>query len=202
VLDHEARSAPVHTLVVTSSVPGEGKSTVAAALASAIARLDARVLLVDADLRHPTVASLFGLEQKPGLAELLRGEAEFPEAVSSIRNVPGLYVVPTSGIVDTGDLLARNLHSVLQRARSGFDVVIVDSPPLLAGDDSGTIATQADAVLLVVANGVETRRLGEAARILDNVGVRVIGALLNRAPVPTFGYTYRTTVAEGRSSTS
>lgn len=190
VLDHDARVTPVHTIIVTSSTPGEGKSTVAAALASAIARLDARVLLIDGDLRHPSVASLFDLPFKPGLAEMVRGQATMDACVRAVPHIPGLFVLPTSGIAETGDLLARSVHTVLGAARNSYDVVLVDSPPLLVGDDTGILATQADAVLMVVSTGVETRRLGEAARSLDALGVRVIGVVLNRAHIPGYAYTY------------
>lgn len=199
VLDHDARVTPVHTLIVTSSTPGEGKSTVAAALASAIARLDARVLLIDGDLRHPSVASLFGLPVKPGLAELVRGQASLESCVRAVPHIPGLFVLPTSGITETGDLLARSVHTVLGSARAGYDVVLVDSPPLLVGDDTGTLATQADAVLMVVSTGVETVRLGEAARTLDALGVRVIGVVLNRARIPGYAYTYGAAGTRGRT---
>jgi capsular exopolysaccharide synthesis family protein len=202
VLDLEARATPVRTLVVTSSVPGEGKSTIAAMLASAIARLDARVLLVDADLRRPTVATHFGIEPVPGVAGLLNGTTSFDAAVRRIDRIPGLGVLPTAAVPDAGDLVARNLNSVLQRARGEYDVVVVDSPPLLAGDDAGTIAALGDAVLMVVASGVDSRRLGEASRSLEALGVRVVGVVLNRAHVATFAYGYGLTGSRDASPTS
>ena len=200
VLDLEARATPVRTLVVTSSVPGEGKSTIAAMLASAIARLDARVLLVDADLRRPTVATHFGVEPVPGLAGLLNGTTSFEASVRRIDRIPGLGVLPTAAVPDAGDLVARNLNSVLQRARGDYDVVVVDSPPLLAGDDAGTIAALGDAVLLVVSSGVDSRRLSEAARSLEALSVRVVGVVLNRAHVATFSYGYGMTGQRDASS--
>jgi succinoglycan biosynthesis transport protein ExoP len=192
VLDHQAREAAVRTLAVTSSVPGEGKSTVAASLAWSIAHLDARVLLIDADLRHPSLARVLGLPPKPGLVEVLRGEVPLAQAVTEAAGPPGLSVLPTSGIAETGDLLARNLHGLLSEAAGSYDVVIVDTPPLLAGDDSTTMATMCDAVLLVVTSGQQIRRLGDAARALSAIQARVLGVLLNRADVPSYGYTYRT----------
>lgn len=203
VLDHEARDAAVRSLAITSSIPGEGKSTVAACLASAIARLDARVLLIDADLRHPSVGDLFHLPPKPGLVDVLDGRIALRDAARHVPDVPGLWVVPTVGMEDPGDLLARQFGNTLRAATAEFDVVIVDTPPLLAADDAGTIATVSDAVLLVVAAGVETRRLGEASRTLDSIQVRVMGALLNRADVPTYGESYRAsnTTSAPRNST-
>ena len=192
VLDHQARVAAVRTLAVTSSVPGEGKSTVAASLAWSIAHLDARVLLIDADLRHPSLARVLGIAPKPGLVEVLRGESTLARAVSSKAGPGGLYVLPTSGIAETGDLLARNLSALLTEAVAEYDVVVIDTPPLLAGDDSTTIATMCDAVLMVVTSGQQIRRLSDAARSLAAVQARVLGVLLNRTDVPSYGYTYRT----------
>jgi len=192
VLDHQARESAVRTLAVTSSVPGEGKSTVAASLAWSIAHLDARVLLIDADLRHPSLARVLAIPPRPGLLEVLRGEATLARAVTSMAGPDGLHVLPTSGVAETGDLLAKNLHALLREAAAEYDVVIVDTPPLLAGDDSTTIATMCDAVLMVVTSGQQIRRLSDAARSLAAVQARVLGVLLNRTDVPSYGYTYRT----------
>ena len=93
---------------------------------------------VDADLRRPTVATHFGVPSVPGLAGLLNGTTSFEACVRRVDRVPGLGVLPTAAVPDAGDLVARNLNAVLQRARGDYDVVIVDSPPLLAGDDAGT----------------------------------------------------------------
>ena len=192
VLDHQARESAVRTLAVTSSAPGEGKSTVAASLAWSIAHLDARVLLIDADLRHPSLARVLGLPPKPGLVEVLRGDSTLARAVTKAAGPEGLHVLPTSGVAETGDLLAKNLNLLLREAANTYDVVIVDTPPLLAGDDSTTIATMCDAVLLVVTSGQQIRRLSDAARSLAAVRARVLGVLLNRTDVPSYGYTYRT----------
>ena len=197
VLDQLARDEAIRSLVVTSSTPGEGKSTVASSLGWAIARLDARVLVIDADLRHPAISRLFGVAGSPGLVEVLRGEASLRSAARAVDGADGLYILPTVGVAAPGDLLAKNFNNVLRTANAEFDVVIVDTPPLLVGDDAGTIATLTSAVLLVVSDGVEVRRLGEAMRHLDAVQARVIGVVHNRAEVATYGYAYRAT---GRQS--
>jgi capsular exopolysaccharide synthesis family protein len=191
VLDQLARDEAIRSLVVTSSVPGEGKSTVASSLGWAIARLDARVLVIDADLRHPAVSRMFGLAPTPGLVEVLRGEVSLKAAARAVEGAEGLYVLPTVGVSAPGDLLAKNLNTVLRAATADYDVVIVDTPPLLVGDDAGTIATLTSAVLMVVSDGVEVRRLNEAMRQLDAVQARVIGVVHNRAEVASYGYAYR-----------
>ena len=197
VLDQLARESAIRSLVVTSSTPGEGKSTVASSLGWAIARLDARVLVIDADLRHPAVSRLFGVAPAPGLVDVLRGEASLSAAARRVEGADGLYILPTAGVSSPGDLLAKNFNNVLRAANAEFDVVIVDTPPLLVGDDAGTIATLTSAVLMVVSDGVEVRRLNEAMRHLDAVQARVIGVVHNRAAVASYGYAYRST---GRQS--
>lgn len=179
-LERVTRDRPVHVLVVTSSISGEGKTTVASSLAAALARLDADVLLIDGDLRRPAVGRLFGMTTvEKGLSQVLRGEVELAAAItqSSIRN---LHVLPTSADREAGDLLARGLDTVISEARAGFDVVVVDAPPLLAGDDARTVATMCDAVMLVVSSETLTATVSEAANALDALGVRVVGAVGNR----------------------
>jgi capsular exopolysaccharide synthesis family protein len=182
-LERSSRERPVHVLVVTSSLPGEGQTTVAGALAVALARLEAHVLLIDADLRRPGVARLFPGSTRPGLADVLHEDADLE---SSIRPgpVPNLSILATVADPDAGDLLARRFVDVLRKAREQFDVIVVDAPPLLGGDDSRTLATLCDGTLLVVAADTLAESVGEAAGALDALGVRVLGAVANRAREP------------------
>ncbi len=183
-LEYSSRERPVHVLVVASSVPAEGKTTVAGLLAASLARLEAKVLLVDADLRRPRLASLFSVNNEPGLPAALRGEHPFK---GCLRELPlaGLHLLPGSVDLDAGDLLARRFAGVLRQARERFDIVVVDAPPLLAGDDARTLISFCDAVLMVI--GVETLATSviEAASTLDALGVRVLGAVLNRVRDPS-----------------
>lgn len=178
-LETASRERPVRILGITSSSPGEGKTTLASALAIALARLDADILLVDADLRRPGLARAFRQKPEPGLAEVLRGESAFKNAVRRTP-VARLSVLPTRPDPDAGDLLARNLGDVLRSARENYDVVVVDAPPILVGDDARTIATLCDGVLFVVASDSLATSVAEAASALDSLGVRVLGAVANR----------------------
>ena len=178
-LERMSRERPVHILVVTSSVPGEGKTTVAGVLAVALARLDADVLLVDADLRRPGLTRLFAVSSEPGLATVLRDKHSFATALRP-GPVPTLTLLPTAADPDAGDLLARRFSDVLRNARERFDVVIVDAPPLLGGDDARTLATLCDGALLVVGADTVAESAGEAASALDALGIRVLGAVANR----------------------
>jgi capsular exopolysaccharide synthesis family protein len=179
-LERVSRERPVHVLVVTSPTPGEGKTTVAGALAVALARLEARILLIDADLRRPGVLRAFPGPARPGLADVLSGKADL---MASIRPGPvaNLKILPTAPDADAGDLLARRFADVLRAAREEFDVIIVDAPPLLGGDDSRTLATLCDGTLLVVGVDTLATAVGEAAAALDALGVQVVGAVANRA---------------------
>lgn len=179
-LERLSRERPVHILVVTSSLPGEGKTTVAGVLAAALARLDADVLLVDADLRRPGLTRTFAVSARPGLAEVLREEASLDAALrpSPVRN---LTILPTVADTDAGDLLARRFSGVLREARERFDVVVVDAPPLLGDDDARTLATLCDGVVLVVGADTVAESVNEAANALDALGVRVLGAVANRS---------------------
>jgi succinoglycan biosynthesis transport protein ExoP len=179
-LERISREQPVHVLVVTSSLPGEGKTTVAGALAVTLAHIDAHVLLIDADLRRPGVRRVFPGPDRPGLAEVLHDKADLEQTIQR-SPAPNLALLPTAADPDAGDLLARRFVDVLRKARERFDVIVVDAPPLLGGDDARTLATLCDGALLVVATDTLNESAAEAAAALDALGVRVLGAVANRA---------------------
>jgi len=166
-------------IAVTSVLPGEGKSTVAALLAASLARLNVRVLLVDGDLRRAGLTKALRMDNGPGLARILHGRAPFPKGVEEGWH-SGLRVLPTIVDPEAGDLLARHFGDFVRNAKDSYDVVVIDSPPLLGTDDAATIATHADGVLLVVAEGTVADRVNEAAEILQGLRVEVWGAIANR----------------------
>jgi capsular exopolysaccharide synthesis family protein len=172
-------------VVVTSSEPGEGKTTVASNFATAVARLEADVLLIDGDLRRPSVARVFNISAEKGLSEVLRDKVSLDDAVRP-GPVHGLNLLPTAVDHDAGDLLARKFADVLRQARARFDVVVIDAPPLLGGDDARTLATMCDGVLLVVAAETSATSVTESAAALDTLGVRVLGVVANKLR-PTSG---------------
>lgn len=178
-LERASREHPVSALVVTSSLPGEGRTTVAGALAVTLARLEANVLLIDGDLRRPAVGRRFALEAEPGLANVLKSEAYLEDCIRP-GPVQGLSILPTPADKDAGDLLARGFPEVLQEARQRFDVIVVDVPPILGGDDARTVATQCDGVLMIVAVDTLAQSVTEASSALDTLGVRVLGIVANR----------------------
>ena len=179
-LERELGTQPRGVFLVTSPVAGDGKTTAATLLATALARLHVSVLLIDADLRRPEIGKGIGLTTEGGLAAVLRGRATLLESLAPGWN-ERLSVLPTSPDPDAGDLLARHFAAVLAEARNLFDVVVVDSPPLLGTDDTRTIATFADGVLLVVSAGTMANPVSEAVLALHTLRVRVLGAVANRA---------------------
>jgi succinoglycan biosynthesis transport protein ExoP len=178
-LEREAGGQPRGVLVVTSPTPGEGKTTVAAVLATALARLELRVLLVDADLRRATLSRGLRVDGAGGLSGVLRGGADLSERI--LRGwTDGLSVLPTAPDPDAGDLLARRFGDVARKAREAYDVVVVDVPALLGTDDTATVATHADGVLLVVADGTMAGPVSESVLALHALRVRVWGVVANR----------------------
>ncbi|MBO0925899.1 capsular biosynthesis protein [Cellulomonas sp. zg-ZUI199] len=177
---------PRQVLLVASGDAEEGRSAVALGLAVALAGLGRRVLLVDADLRHPTVARATGLPPAPGLTDVLAGDAS---AAVGRPWGPDRLTVLTSGPLpsDPGPLLASDaLAAVLRDARAAYDHVVLDSPPALALSDALWLASRADGVLVVVRPGTTRgRRLRRTVARLRLAGGHVLGLVLGGAPLRT-----------------
>ena len=188
-LDREAQDKKLEVLVVTSAEQGEGKTTVAGLLAESIARLGNKVLLIDADLRRPNVARTFKIESTPGLSEVLRGEASIDEATKP-GWTDGLYVLPTKVDPEASDLLVRRFIEVSDDARSRYDMVIVDTAPLLGVADARSLAPAASGVLLVVAARQMADAVNEAVLALETVKAPVIGVVGNKLREAQRAYAY------------
>ncbi len=178
---------------VSSSIPGDGKSTVAANLAMAMAQSGKRVLLLDADMRKPMVQNLFGLDQSPGVAEILSGEVTFAQVARDV-GVRGLTVV-TAGTQPSNpsELLASSeFQSLIEDARAVFDIVLVDTPPLLLVSDPCVTAAQTDGLLLVTRLQKDKRHeLQRSVELLDSHAINILGVVVNCLPVEThssYGY--------------
>jgi Mrp family chromosome partitioning ATPase len=178
-LERELGGMPHGVVVVASAMKGEGKTTVAGVLATALARMDRRVLLIDADLRTAGLSRALRVDETGGLAGLLRGGGDLFARLQP-GWTEGLSVLPTATDADAGDLLARRFGEVLLRARDSFDLVVVDSPELLAADDAATLATLVDGVLMVVSDGTMAAPVSEAVLALHGLRVRVWGVVANR----------------------
>jgi capsular exopolysaccharide synthesis family protein len=168
---------------ITSPNEGDGKTLLAANLAVTIAQSGKRVVLVDADLRRPGLHRLFGLPAESGLASVLAGEAEIPDAVRP-SGVPGLWVLPGGPRPpNPAELLTSpRLPELLAHLRERFDFVLVDTSALLAVSDPGAVAPRVDGVLLVVRVGKDNRPQAERAReLLGTLKATVAGVVVNGA---------------------
>jgi len=176
------------TLAVTSSVEGEGKTAVATLVALASARLEQRVLLIDGDLPRPNVGLTLGMNPSIGLAHALRsGTADFSPYVQ-VDVAPNLSVIPTSTDREAGDLAARGLGQLFEWATDTYDVVVVDSPPLFGNDIGPTIATIADAVVLVARRGTNLHTIEESVAMLRSLDAEIVGVVANGTPTPEQSY--------------
>jgi capsular exopolysaccharide synthesis family protein len=201
------------TLVVTSAAPQEGKTLIAANLAVAFARGGARVLLVDCDIHRPRLHRLFRVSRAPGLMDLLRsGSADSPlpaavnHRLAAIRRtgIDRLSLLPCGADAQqTPELLEPGtLRGLLKQLRVDFDVILLDTPPVLVSADAPTLAASADGVIMVVRAGQTDRRAAELARErVVSAGGRVLGAVLNdpdgvlvRLGEPSYAYDYPATV--------
>ena len=169
------------TLLVTSSAPKEGKSTTLANLAITMAQMGSRTLLVDTDLRRPVIHSIFNLKKDKGITNFLMGKLKFEDVIKTTI-VDNLYVV-TSGPLppNPSELLASDeMDAFIQLAKDNFDIVLFDSPPVIAVTDAAILSTKIDGVVLVIrAHQTQKNAVKRAKTLMDNVNARIIGCLLN-----------------------
>lgn len=181
-------------LVVTSASPSEGKSTTAANIAASFAYQGMRVLLIDCDLRKSQVHRMFGVPRSPGLTDLILGRST-QEEVARQTDKTGLYILPAGEQApNPAELLGgEKMRRVLAELSGGYDMIILDTPPLLAASDAAILATISDGVLLVIRAGSTEADAGRlAVQQLAAVGARIVGAVLNDpdAKVPLYGKYY------------
>ena len=184
---------PVRSLLVTSAVPVEGKSTVSANLAVVMAQAGLRVLLVDCDLRRPSVHKLFDQTNRMGLTDMmLQASAQWDSAAQPTQT-PNLSILSSGSLPpNPAELLgSERLRQLLDRLRSNYDMVILDSPPMLPITDATVLARVVDGVLLVVDTGVT--RVGavlQSKELLERVGGRLIGVVMNKVAKGVGGYSH------------
>jgi succinoglycan biosynthesis transport protein ExoP len=180
------------SMAVTSSLPGEGKSTVALNLALALAEVSDRVLLVDADLRRPTVADRLGIEGQAGLSTVLVGRAAFDDVVQEWG--PARLAVLTAGAVppNPAELLSSpGMATLAAELSTRYDVVVWDTAPLLPVTDAQVLSRHVDGVVLVAsARKVRRVQLAAALEALARVDARLLGVVVNMLPARTQASTY------------
>lgn len=182
---------PPRSIAFTSSNPGEGKSTVLSNLAMAIAASGRNVVLIDADLRRPRLAKLFGISNRAGLSEVLVGEVDLDDAIREVGE-HGLLFLPSGRTPpNPSEQLGSDRMRELIAELSKTHLVLIDAPPVLPVTDSTLLATAVDGTVLVVRHG-ETRKdhLEVARDMLATVNARVLGVVVNGVPASGLGSDY------------
>jgi len=184
---------PPKVILVTSALPQEGKTTTSINTAIVLAQKGTRVLLIDADLRRPSIHKTLGMGPKTGLSNVLTGNATLQQAVVRSPLLPTLFIL-TAGTPppNPAELLASsNMRDILAELREEYDHIIVDTPPTLSVTDAVVMSTRADAVVLVIRSGQTTKQaLRRSRELLLQVNARVAGVLLNAVDLTSPDYYY------------
>lgn len=179
-------------IMITSSGPREGKSTTVANLAVSMAQAGKSVLVIDADLRNPTQHKLFQLGNFEGLSSFLVQDEEGKDFIKE-TTVPGVKVL-TGGPIppNPAELVgSQRMKRLIEKVSEQFDVVLIDTPPIIAVTDAAIIAQEVDGVILVLASGEVNKDYAQRAKEqLDKVEAKILGAVINKADMKTSEYYY------------
>lgn len=186
-------------MLVTSTIPGEGKSYVSANLAAAFAQLDKKVLIIDTDMRKGRQYSLFNLRPRPGLSNFLSGvvENDFIGEKDNIENyiqeteVENLYLISAGSVPPNPSelLVSKKMKNIIELLIKKFDIIIFDAPPCLIVADALILARLVDFNILVTAQNVtKIEDLNKAKTAIENVGGKLAGVVLNKVQVTTKKY--------------
>ncbi len=185
--------APPKTILITSALPREGKTTTSINTAVVLAQKGTRVLLIDADLRRPSIHKALGLGPRVGLSNVLTGGATLQQATVRSSVLPNLYILPAgTPPPNPAELMASaQMLDLLAELREQYDHVIVDTPPTLSVTDAVVLSTRVDAVVLVIRSAQTTKpALRRSRDILAQVNARVAGVLLNAVDLDSADYYY------------
>jgi len=179
-------------LLVTSAIPGDGKTTFAVNLAVCMAQAGQQTLLIDGDMRRMTINDYFKMEKGPGLSDVLAGHATFEESVAAIRTEKLHYLRGGTVPPNPGELiLGGRLQELLEQLRGQYHRVIIDSPPVLATDDTLSLCPYVDGVLFVVKAGHTSMRYARnSMAALHQRGARIFGVILNFIDTRSAHYYY------------
>ena len=170
----------IRTIVVTSSEPGEGKSTVAGNLALSFAQAEKRTIIIDCDLRKPSLHKKFKVSNLYGLSDVLIGNEKIDKAL--VKHSPYLHIL-TSGKIppNPAEMLgSKIMNKLLNELRDVYDIIILDSAPLQAVTDAQILSTKADGTILVVrAEATKRDSVIQAKQLLEKVGSNILGIVLN-----------------------
>jgi len=185
--------APPKIIMVTSALPQEGKTTTSINTAVVLAQKGVRVLLIDADLRRPSIHKTLGMGPHSGLSNVLTGSTTLEQAIARTPILPNLFVLPAgTPPPNPAELLASsNLKDVLDQLKEQYDHIVIDTPPSLSVTDAVVLSPRADAVVLVIRSGQTTKQALRRSRdILMQVNAKVVGVLLNAVDLSSPDYYY------------
>jgi len=185
--------APPKVILVTSALPQEGKTTTSINTAVVLAQKGVRVLLVDADLRRPSIHKTLGMGPRSGLSNVLTGSTTLEQAITRTSILPNLFILPAgTPPPNPAELLASSaMREILGQLCEQYDHVVVDTPPTLSVTDAVVMSPRADAVVLVIRSGQTTKQALRRARdILAQVNAKVVGVLLNAVDLSSPDYYY------------
>ena len=185
--------APPRVILITSALPQEGKTTTSINTAIVLAQKGSRVLLIDADLRRPSIHKAMLTGPRTGLSNVLTGSAVLQQAIIQSPVIPTLYILAAgTPPPNPAELLASsNMKEILDELRGQYDHIVVDTPPTLSVTDAVVMSPRADAVVLVIRSGQTTKQALRRARdILVRVNARIAGVLLNAADLKSADYYY------------
>jgi capsular exopolysaccharide synthesis family protein len=169
-------TSDLHVIALSSANPGEGKTTVTSNLGIALARLNRRVLLIDGDMRKPRLHSVFQIDNRDGFSDALAGDTDIRPRETDI---PNLFVFPSGRREDERLFSTASFRKLLDRMREEFDMILIDTPPLLHMPDARLIGHEADAVILVVAQHTDRDAVALAKQHLAEDGSSLLGTILN-----------------------
>ena len=185
--------APPKVIMVTSALPQEGKTTTSINTAVVLAQKGVRVLLIDADLRRPSIHKTLGMGPRSGLSNILTGSSTIELAITRSSILPNLFVLPAgTPPPNPAELLASsNMRDALNNMREQYDHIVIDTPPSLSVTDAVVLSPRADAVMLVIRSGQTTKQALRRSRdVLMQVNARLIGVLLNAVDLSSPDYYY------------
>jgi capsular exopolysaccharide synthesis family protein len=181
---------PPKIILITSSQPGEGKTTTAINTAISLAQLGASVLIIDADMRKPSAHKTFDVEHKVGLSSYLSGQAELDGLIRALP-ISNLWLLPCGPVPpNPAELISsQKMRQLLEQLAERYDHILIDSPPLMNVTDPVILSTMVDGVILVVHGGKSTREvLRRARQELEAVGAKIFGVVLNNIDLRREGY--------------
>jgi capsular exopolysaccharide synthesis family protein len=185
--------APPKVIMVTSALPQEGKTTTSINCAVVLAQKGVRVLLIDADLRRPSIHKTLGMGPHSGLSNVLTGTTTLDQAITRTTILPNLFVLAAgTPPPNPAELLASaNMKEVLAKLCEEYDHIVIDTPPTLSVTDAVVLSPRADAVVLVIRSAQTTKQALRRSRdILTQVNAKVVGVLLNAVDLSSPDYYY------------